>query len=53
MILAGESVPRTYPVVKLASAVDFSRNIAKYANADRSDEWWGTDLPCEFDPFCK
>lgn len=52
-ILVGEEVPRTTEVARWAAPEDFSKNITKYANADRPDEWWYTDTPCQFDPFCK
>nr|MDT0662251.1 substrate-binding domain-containing protein [Micromonospora sp. DSM 115978] len=52
-ILRGEPVNSTVQVEKWASPVELSKNITEYANKDRSDEWWYTDLPCADDPFCK
>lgn len=52
-ILAGQEVPLTVNVPRWATPEDFSKNITKYANADRPDEWSYTDVPCQFDPFCK
>lgn len=52
-ILRGETVSKTFEVPKWSDPVEFSQNIADYANSDFPDEWWYTDLPCAHDPFCK
>lgn len=52
-VLQGKPVTRTVYVEKWAPPLEFSKNIDKYANFERPDEWWYTDMPCSFDPFCK
>ncbi|MGH3642416.1 MAG: substrate-binding domain-containing protein, partial [Mycobacterium sp.] len=52
-ILRGEQVMKTTEVPWVTSPEKFSADIAHYANADRPDEWWYNDMPCDFDPFCK
>lgn len=52
-ILKGEPVMKTTEIKRSVDPIEFSKNIAKYANPDRPDEWWYNDMPCDFDPFCK
>lgn len=52
-ILQGNPVMQVFQTPKWSGAMDFSQNIDQYANFERPDEWWYTDMPCEFDPFCE
>jgi ABC-type sugar transport system substrate-binding protein len=52
-ILQGNPVEQIFQTPKWSGPMDFSENIDNYANFDRPDEWWYTDMPCEYDPFCK
>jgi ribose transport system substrate-binding protein len=52
-ILQGNPVMQVFQTPKWSGPMDFSENIDQYANFERPDEWWYTDMPCEFDPFCE
>ncbi|MGV1049070.1 MAG: substrate-binding domain-containing protein [Solirubrobacterales bacterium] len=51
--LRGEKVEKTTYVPRWEPAVEFSENLAEFANFEKPAEWWYTEMSCEFDPFCK
>jgi ribose transport system substrate-binding protein len=52
-VLRGEEVKKVFYVPRWEPPVEFSRNLAKFADPDRPDEWWYTRMDCKYDPFCK
>lgn len=51
--LHGKPVAKINYVKRWAEPIAFSRNLSKYVNYKRTDEWFYNTMPCKFDPFCK
>jgi ribose transport system substrate-binding protein len=51
-ILRGEEVMKTEIVHGSESPVEFSENLAELADPNKPEEWWYSEISCEFDPFC-